>query len=317
MDCRQVKPLLETFVDGELSAEHTLDVETHLGECDVCSEHLRFAQAVKFSTREAVLAQTVVSDEFRERLERALAAEQQREQALESGHVAALGAASAAGSAPQTAPLRWRTIAGIVAAAAALMFWVGSKNWMTGDSEIQNAPLAKVNPHPTPSVLSSDLGVEQALDRLIDYHSSPPQPQVTQPELLPALEPNVGVRVHLPEEFDRFGAQWEGAALVRVSNHQAASLRYRIPEPSLMGKGSLLAPRAAGSEHRVTVYVYDPSKVPVHRSLQRRLILNDPIYLGKWRGFTVAAKQNEGVGYAVATDISDDSQIADLVRAIH
>ena len=67
----------------------------------------------------------------------------------------------------------------------------------------------------------------------------------------------------------------------------------------------------------MTVYVYDPSKVPVHRSLQRRLILNEPIYPGKWRGYTVAAKQNQGVGYAVATDMDDDSQIAELVTAIH
>jgi hypothetical protein len=162
----------------------------------------------------------------------------------------------------------------------------------------EQQPALSVGSRNDAAMVTADLSVEQALDRLIDNHSAPPQPQVTQPELLPMLEPNVGVRVSLPSELSRFGAQWEGAGLVAVRDHQAASLRYRMPG------------------HRVTVYVYDPRKVPVHRSLQQRLILNDPIYMGDWRGYKVAAKQHQGVGYAMATDL-DDAQIAELIAAIH
>ena len=103
--------------------------------------------------------------------------------------------------------------------------------------------------------------------------------------------------MHAPS-LDKFGAHWEGASLVSVRNHQAASLRYRMPG------------------RRVTVYVYDPRKVSVHGSLPERLVGNAPVYVGEWRGYTVAAKENHGIGYAMASDLDDDTT-AELLTEIH
>lgn len=300
MECKQVQSLLETFVDGELNPQQTLAIEEHLATgCEPCVERFRFASAVKASTQHAVRQDVQIDDSFRQRLTAAIAAEEKREQ-------------TGSGSVISLTPSRWRAISGIAAAAALLLVWVGSQQW-TG----QSGHLPEQAATSSASVMNPSLGIEHALDRLIDHHSSPPQPQVTQPELLPALEPNVGVRVHLPSSLARFGARWEGAALVPVSNHQAASLRYRIPARRVLPRSTEYPMVSSAIGHRVTVYVYDPSKVPVHQSLQRQLVRDEPIYLGKWRGYTVAAKQNRGVGYAVATDIDDDSRIAELVTAIH
>jgi anti-sigma factor RsiW len=79
--CRQVAPLLETFVDGELALAETRAVEGHVEQCDSCAEQLRFAQAMKLSLRQAVKAEDATSDAFRERLTRALRAEEAREAA--------------------------------------------------------------------------------------------------------------------------------------------------------------------------------------------------------------------------------------------
>jgi hypothetical protein len=42
---------------------------------------------------------------------------------------------------------------------------------------------------------------------------------------------------------------------------------------------------------------------------------SEPVYERSWRGYSVAAKISQGVGYAVATDL-DEARSAELVRAI-
>jgi anti-sigma factor RsiW len=49
-------PLLEPFRDGELSPSEVVDVETHLVECERCSERLRSAEAMRVSLKEVVRA---------------------------------------------------------------------------------------------------------------------------------------------------------------------------------------------------------------------------------------------------------------------
>jgi hypothetical protein len=143
----------------------------------------------------------------------------------------------------------------------------------------------------------ADVDIEEALDRLIDYHSAPQEPQVKEANLLPTFEPNVGVRIRIPRLN---GAHWEGASLVPVVNHQAASLVYSMPG------------------HRVTVYVFDPRKMPVRQPLQRmtrRTPGEDPVYVGQWRGYAVAAKERRGVGYAMTADL-DDQEILQMISSI-
>lgn len=280
MDCRQTRPLLEVFVDGELSPEQTLALEAHVEGCGQCAEQLRLLEAIKVSTRRAVLDEAEVSDAFRARLQAAMLAERERE----------VGLSLASPVSPRKPfPSSLKALSKValpLAAAAALFLWL--QDDPTTETEAPSQDLVD-----EPKVVN----VDQALDRLIDYHSAPPPAEVTEADLLPTFERNVGVRVRAPR-LDKFGASWEGANLVSMRNSQAASLRYRMP-----GK-------------RFTVYVYDPRKVPVHRSLERRMVHDHPVYVGEWRGYTVAAKENRGIGYAMASDL-DDVMTTELLTEIH
>jgi anti-sigma factor RsiW len=278
MNCRQVRPLLETFADGELTPGEIIEVETHLDECEACAIQLGFTQSVQASVRKVVHADAEVSSGFSARLENALFAEEQR---------------SAARVAP--VPLRrefWRRNLGPTLAAAAVMVaWLGWQRFGSVEAERHVAGRAPLE------LAGAAVGIEDALDRLIDYHSAPQEPQVTEAKLLPTFEPNVGVRIRIPSLN---GAHWEGASLVPVVNHQAASLLY-----SMQG-------------HRVTVYVFDPRKMPVRQPLERmarRVTGEDSVYVGQWRGYSVAAKERRGVGYAMTADL-DDQEILQMISSI-
>jgi hypothetical protein len=56
--------------------------------------------------------------------------------------------------------------------------------------------------------------------------------------------------------------------------------------------------------------------VPMMRStaLQQRLVRERPVYVGKRGGYSIAAAERSGIGYALATDL-DDVASANLVLA--
>jgi hypothetical protein len=142
------------------------------------------------------------------------------------------------------------------------------------------------------------LDPEQLLDLFIDYHTAPPKPQVTEPKLVPELERDVGVRVPLLS-LAEYGAEWQSGSVVRVPRTPpAAYLRYRTAD-----------------SHSVTVYVYNASRIPLHAGLRPRMLREEPVYEGSRRGYSIAAQLRQGVGYAVATDLSG-ARSAELVRAI-
>jgi len=183
--------------------------------------------------------------------------------------------------------LSWRSIMPIAAAAAVVMVWAASANKHTTD----------VASASTRANFSTPASVEKLLEDLVANHERS-SPQFTEPTLLPQLEPEVGVPVKLPN-FKQYGARWEGVSVVPVSNQRAASLRYRL----------------AG--HKLTVYVYDASRVPVRTTLQQRLVRDEPVYVGSRHGVSIAAtERSNGVGYAVATDLNKDES-AELVASIY
>jgi len=142
------------------------------------------------------------------------------------------------------------------------------------------------------------LSPEEALDRMIDWHSAPPEPQVTRQELVPQLERDVGVRLPVVN-LARYGALWQGGSVVRVRDDRpAAYFRYRTTD-----------------NHRVTIYVYNPARIPLHASLEPRIVREQPVYEGYRRGYTIVAQLRRGVGYAVTTDLEEPIS-AELVQAI-
>jgi len=277
MSCVDLRSFWETFLDGELPARQMLELQAHLDGCSDCALGLAFSQAMRSGTRRVVENAVSVSDAFRSRLEHALA-EEVRAERMEQNDLRM-----------RRLLRQWVPRAGILAAsaAAAVVLWTRLDE-------------------PTPPVASagreqraSMLGSEELLDRLIDYHSSPPEPQVTRPELVPQLEQDVGVRLPTTPSLAQYGATWQGGSVVRVRWDQpAAYLRYRTAD-----------------DHKVTVYVYNAARMPLHAGLQPRMFREEQMYEGYRRGYTIVAQLRRGVGYAVATDL-DEPISAELVRAI-
>ena len=279
--CRRVLPLLEAFADGELEPDKVFEVEQHLAECAVCAERVRFSNALHLSTRRVVQEAAVASPAFIERLQAALDAEHDRQQARS----AVLERESRGKILP------WRVIVPVAAAASFTLAWAATtKNGVTvSDAGYDSASMRKSD------VMVSPDSVEQLVDELVSYHAKASAPEVTQPTMVPELEPRVGVPVRLPSLH---GAQWEGASVVPMHNRRAASLRYNL------------------GNHRVTVYVYDSDRFRLRAMLNPRVVRNQPVYVGTRRGYSIAAREvGGGVGYAVATDLND-RESAELVASI-
>lgn len=307
--CHGARPLMEAFVDGELSPEQTLELEGHIDTCSQCQANAEFLRVLSSTIEEVVLWEKAAailpsstalttstplplldtsSSPFMARLEQAVQAEIDRE----TSETSTRGA--------------WFAKVAALAAAASATLWLGVRTLGADLSALRQSTSQPDQSQGNVNLARASVGeddvitLEGALDRLIDFHSAPPQPQVTSVDLLPELEPDVGVRMQLPK-LDAFGARWEGANLVPVrSNQRAASFRYQLP------KG------------RVTLYVFNASRLRVQDSklLTRDQPTPHPVYLGQWRGYNVAAKENRGIGYALATDM-DGPAVARMIHDVH
>jgi len=278
MICERLRSLWDTYLDGELPSRQMLELQTHLDGCAECSEVVAFSLAIRRTARQVTYDDAIVTDAFRGRLRGALLAEAREENTRQKvARVRRLFA---------HAP---RIGLGALSVAAGVLLWLS----LDARTHAENKP----SPERLPTA-SAALGPQELLDLFLDYHTAPPAPAVTEPRLVPELERDVGVRVPLPS-LVAYGAEWQGGNLVRVPRTQpAAYLRYRTRDA-----------------HSVTVYVYNASRIPLHASLKQRMFRSEPVYERSWRGYSVAAKISQGVGYAVATDL-DEARSAELVRAI-
>lgn len=273
---RRIEPLVDPYIDGELPPEKMVEVEQLMLDSEECHEQVLFSQALKESMRHA-LADEEPSGAFEARLRGALRAEREREEALEAhGHGRALP---------------WKYILPIAAAAGfTLVLGASGEHPQSNPSSSAQANLMS-NTQPTP------ITVDALVDELVSHHAAPPPgPEIVEPRLVETFEPQVGVPVHVPQGLHDYGAQWLGGSVVPVRNQKAASFRYRL------------------GGHRVTVYVYDSERVPVRYIFKPKVVRNTAVYLGSRRGYTIAAVERRGVGYAVATDL-DEPESAELVVA--
>ena len=138
------------------------------------------------------------------------------------------------------------------------------------------------------SVVDTSIGFDSLLDDLVALHANPLPPETTNPEELTRFDPLVGVPVRRPA-FQPLGV-FNGARVHAMRERRAALLQYTME-----------------GNHRMTVYVFDPRAVAMQATrLQPRLVRERPVYVGKLRGYSVAAAEKGGVGYALATDLGDD-----------
>lgn len=275
MTCRAIQPLLGSFNDGELGTEKVLEVEQHVAECELCSERLRLIHAMRLSVRRVVQEKAQPSPAFKARLAAALEAAHQRE----------WEARVLDRQIDRSRMLSWRTILPVAAAASLTLVWAAST-----DME-PKARTSSGNYH-----TADASGVDQVLEDLVDYHVRS-TPDVTEPKLLPTLaSEEVGVPVHVPS-LAQYGARWVSGTVVPVRNQRAALLRYKL------------------GNQRFTVYVYDSSRVPIGGGLQQRYVGDEPVYVGKRRGYSIGVANRGRVGYAVASDMND-AETAEIVARL-
>jgi anti-sigma factor RsiW len=144
----------------------------------------------------------------------------------------------------------------------------------------------------------ASVGLDAMLDRFADWHARPLVPETSNPNDLPRFEPYVGVPVHAPA-LSPFGARFLGCRILPVADERVtAMLQYTMAEG-----------------HRISIYVYDPQRIRTSPSrLRRTTIGSDPVYIGQVHGWSIAAAEKRGVGYAIASDLNDEES-AELVLA--
>jgi anti-sigma factor RsiW len=286
--------LIEAFIDGELSPDKVFEVEQHLEECRACCERVRFEGAVRTSLRRVVCS-AEPSAAFQARVAAAMAGARPELPATETP--------LAYDTASRNGMLPWRGIMPLAAVAALALAWAArsDKEQARDDHELPSSPgpvhAAELARADSPSSITV-ANIDELLEEFVDRHAqAAATPEITEPSQLTKLEPEVGVPVSVPS-LQQYGARWEGAAVVPVRNLHAASLRYRL------------------GGHRVTLYVYNSARFPLRAMLEPRVLRDEPIYVGMRRGYSIAAKERRGVGYAVTADL-DDRESAELVASIH
>lgn len=271
MNCTAIRPYLQAFVDDELSPERSIDVELHLNECSECATEVELVGSLAEATRVSV-TEVNMCPEFRARLCQCVADERKRQET------------------PRITPLSWRVIAPLAAAAGLTLFF------SSGYSHVNRQQDAEDWQSPSSTVNASNQ--DNLVDMLVRHHASRENTGVTDVE---GMEPQLGFPVR-PPDLARYGAQFEGATLLRVNGGraQAAMLRYNL------------------GGRRVTLYLYNPEEVPLRaqRALQPRVVGDRAVFVGSRRGYSIATYEQQGVGYAVAGDLSGDES-AELVAAVY
>jgi anti-sigma factor RsiW len=270
--------LVESYLDGELEPSQLIEVENHTQGCATCRERIVLDRAIRVSVRHTVGA-SKPSDSFRARTAASMMAQRSAPPDL---------LRRATDRSTQTALPAWGGWLVAAAAAAAAVFG------------ISNRKDAETAAHPLETTTQASVGLDAMLDQFVDWHARPLPPEITNQNDLPGFEPYVGVPVH-PPALSPFGARWVGGRMLPVHEERnTAMLQYRL-----------------GSGSRVSVYVYDPRRIPSRVTrLQARMMDGEPdrVYLGHVRGWSIAAAERRGVGVAIASDLDDDES-AELALA--
>jgi len=276
-DCIRFSCSMSPYVDGELDPAHAVDMEAHVLSCKACAERVTLLRAMRLSMRRTV--EHRAPDALRIRMAALITEERKRVDETQ---------ADESTMSPKLIRLRY---AFGLAAAAAVVLAVGMSRKAHPLSDEQESAAADV---------ASAMGVDTMLDDLVALHANPLPPETTNPEELRRWDPLVGVPVRRPT-FQPFGASFSGARVHAMADRRAALLQYTLH-----------------GGHRVTVYVFNPRVVSMRtaRSLEPRVIRERPVYVGHLRGYSIAAAEQSGVGYALATDLDADESTRMVLAAL-
>jgi len=298
--CRDNSRLVGIYLDGQLDAVKTLDVEEHVTACEDCRERVELERAIRSSLKNAVRSAAAPKSEgLKERMIAAMRAEEARLDAianeLESDEDEEEHAPPSFGQAadadvvvlaprpgkPKKSGFSWRTLVPLAAAAALVIAW-GSLSQGPGPRAVGGSAHA--------GFVGND-----AISELLAEHASPLPPERTNAKDMRALERYVGVPVRAPS-FKTPEAKFMGGRLFNVQRTHAAMLQYQV------GDGP--------KSQRVTVFIYDPQKVRIDDDgLSPRAVGNAEVRVGQADGHSVAVTQRAGVGYAFASDLDPEQNV--------
>ena len=267
MTCRNTARALDAFVDGELEASDSLHVEGHLDGCPTCAERAAFQRLMKKEIQREARSERA-PESLRERILRDAAKLHVREQ-------------------ERARRPSWRSaIPWMAAASIALMVGGGMRAFGT-------TPRTNVDSSHDPV---SAAAAHSFLDEFGAYHASPLPPEEMDPVRISSIfSPIVGVPVHpavFTLEMNEKPTHFSGARLMRVHDQAAATLFYEV------------------GGRRVTIFVFDPQRIHLRGTqMSPRYVRargeDRVIFMGRAKGYPLAAFERDGVGYAVSSDMTD------------
>jgi anti-sigma factor RsiW len=275
-ECAVFSRSLSPYLDGELDPDHAVDMESHALSCGECSERVALLRATRQSLKHGV--ERRCSDALRIRAVSAM-------HEARAQHAVATPEVFDETALPKLIRLRYAVG---LAAAAGIAFAMSVSRHATSIATADGFGGA-----PRATAASTATGFD-LLDDLVSLHAAPLPPEITNPEELVRWDPLVGVPVRGPS-FKPFNASFNGARVHSVIDRRAALLQYTV------------------QGHRVTVYVFNPRVMSVQTMpLEARVVHRHPVYVGSVRGYSIAAAEQSGIGYALASDFGADKS-TDLV----
>lgn len=280
--CRELARCLSAFVDGELDASQSMTLQQHVDECEHCASRVGFARASRSSVRNTVKA-VQAPEAFRAKMAELVvqAGEANRSDVMTGQRL-----------------LSWRFVGPTAAAAAFALVWASVSKMQ--DRAAEDASKGAPATHTAAAKQASMISVDALLDTMIDQHANPLPPEATNPTEFATFDKFVGVPVRTIPQDGRLNGKLLGARMVPLQEQRAAMFQYVIQ-----------------NGRRVSVYVYNPKKVRIAASpaLRERVVDNAPVYVGYVRGYSVAVTDRRGVGYAMASDLSENES-SHLILAV-
>jgi anti-sigma factor RsiW len=296
-DCMRFSAWVAPYVDGELDPGHAVEMEAHVVGCGTCAERVALLRAVRISLRRTA-RQTRAPEGLAARIHATM--EQERRHRLRAERRDAEPRRAEAPLGDQKL-IRLRYAVGL-AAAAGVVFAMG----ISRVAQSQKPPVGDMyaglsgGEVPAADTASTRMSIDGLLEELIALHARPFPPDTTDPDQLARFDPILGVQVRRPT-FRPLGASFTGARVHPVSDRGALlQVQYTVDG----GK-------------RVTMYVFNPRVLPVQATrLEPRVVRHRPMLVGRLRGYSVAALEQSGVGYAFASDLDADESTKMVIDAL-
>jgi len=284
--CDETITYADAWVDGELDPGAALMLETHVRGCARCREEVESIRIVKRSMaalRESDRAPTALRGKVLAMLDAHDGASRMEVQRVET---AARRKKHAAGFA-----LAGATLAGVVAVVARTQGSVDPRANLAG-APSPTVDIASMAGMPAPPPVVENLTRIHARELPAEVQGNQPQ------KVADFFRGKMDVPVH-PVEFRGVPAHLTGARFANVQDRTAATLYYDV------------------GGRRVSVFVFDGSLVPHDAGLTRQTLSNgQAVLVGNAHGYTVTFSEQDGVGYAITTDMPPPEAVHIFEQAV-